>query len=76
MPLIQQLIKKRTRHWSAELVRDPVQEKLLDIIEAKRKKAGKPKREKRAETQEPSNVINIMDALKKSVEAESRRGKR
>lgn len=75
-PLFQQLIKKRTRHWSAELVSDPVQEKLLDIIEAKRKNTGKSKRRKPVETTEPSNVINIMDALKKSVAAESRRSKR
>src|SRR6185503_19727937 len=37
MPLIQQLIKKQTRHWDSKLVSDPVQDKLLEIIEAKRK---------------------------------------
>jgi DNA end-binding protein Ku len=76
MPLIQSLIKKRTRHWSVDLVADPVQEKLLDIIEAKRKKVRKPARKKAEESEPPSNVINIMDALRKSVAAGKREGKR
>ena len=51
------------------MVSDPVQERLLDIIEAKKKGAGKAKTA-RAEAEEepaPSNVINIMDALRRSV---------
>ena len=76
MPLIQQLIKKQTRHWDSKLVADPIQDKLLEIIEAKRRKT---KRAAKAKTSEPkatpNNVINIMDALRKSVEAENRPGK-
>lgn len=78
MPLIQQLIKKQTQPWDAKMVVDPVQESLLDIIKAKKKALGKPAKAK-AKAQEPSpppsNVINIMDALRKSVAAESRKGK-
>jgi DNA end-binding protein Ku len=77
MPLIQQFIKKKTRHWDSKLVSDPVQDKLLEIIEAKRKKTKRPAKAKGAEPKAtPNNVINIMDALRKSVEAENRSGKR
>ena len=75
MPLVEQLIKKQTQHWNAKLVGDPVQAKLLDIIKA-RKKTGKATRAKPSEPEtKPSNVINIMDALRKSVAAETRSGK-
>ncbi|TAV01247.1 Ku protein (plasmid) [Rhizobium ruizarguesonis] len=80
MPLVQQLIKKQTQHWSPTMVSDPVQDKLLDIIDAKKKQMKKPSRAKpkAGEKQQPaqSNVINIMDALRKSVEAENRPGRR
>ena len=77
MPLIQQLIKKQTRHWDSKLVSDPVQDKLLEIIEAKRKKTKRPANLKASEPKAtPNNVINIMDALRKSVETENRAGKR
>ncbi len=50
------------------MVADPVQERLLDIIEAKKKGAKKRKaKPAAAEPEAPSNVINIMDALKRSV---------
>jgi DNA end-binding protein Ku len=77
MPLIEQFIKKKTRQWDSKLVSDPVQDKLLEIIEAKRKKTKRPAKAKGAEPKPtPNNVINIMDALRKSVEAENRSGKR
>ncbi len=67
VPLVQQLIKKKTRRWSPDMVSDPIQESLLNLIEEK-KKALKPKK-KTAKTKDApaSNVINIMDALRKSV---------
>ena len=49
------------------MVADPVQERLLDIIEAKKKGAKKRKAKPKAEPEAPSNVINIMDALRRSV---------
>jgi DNA end-binding protein Ku len=79
MPLILQLIKKQSRNWDSKLVADPVQDKLLEIIEAKRQKPKRPAKAKAKETSPtatPSNVVNIMDALRKSVEAEIRAGKR
>ena len=77
MPLIQQLIKKQTRHWDSKLVSDPVQDKLLEIIEAKRKATKRPAKAKSPEPAAASNnVVSIMDALRKSVENEKRAGKR
>ncbi|MES5100773.1 Ku protein [Agrobacterium sp. BA1120] len=75
MPLIQKLIKKQTKPWDAKMVLDPVQDRLLDIIKEKKKQQKKPTRAKTkapASPSKPSNVINIMDALKKSVAAETR----
>lgn len=77
MPLIQQLIKKQTHHWDSKLVADPVQDRLLEIIEAKRTKTKRSPKTKASEPKAtPNNVINIMDALRKSVEAENRPRKR
>lgn len=75
MPLIQKLIKKQTKPWDAKMVVDPVQDRLLGIIKEKKKQQKKPTRAKTkapASPSKPSNVINIMDALKKSVAAETR----
>ena len=69
MRLIGDLIKSRKKAWSPEMVSDPVQVRLLDIIEAK-KKGAKPAAKRTAEPEPaPSNVINIMDALRRSVAA-------
>jgi DNA end-binding protein Ku len=66
MRLVGDLITSRKTSWSPDMVADPVQERLLDIIEAKKK--GAKKREAKPAAAEPaSNVINIMDALKRSV---------
>ena len=67
MRLIGDLIKSRKKAWSPEMVADPVQAQLLDIIAAKKKGAKKAKAKPKAEPEAPSNVINIMDALRRSV---------
>jgi DNA end-binding protein Ku len=72
VPLVQQLIKQKTKRWSPDMVNDPIQESLLKII-AEKKKALKPtkKTAKAKDGAAPaSNVINIMDALKKSLDDE------
>ncbi|WP_105432536.1 Ku protein [Neorhizobium sp. T6_25] len=69
LPLVQKLIKQKTARWSPDMVSDPIQESLLKLI-AEKKKALKPakKSTKGKGTAAPaSNVINIMDALKKSL---------
>jgi len=76
--LVETLIGDLTRPWSEKLVRDPVQEHLKEIIaaHAKRKKRKAPKRKEADEPPEPaSNVVSIMDALKKSISQEKKRKK-
>ncbi|MGR8927350.1 non-homologous end joining protein Ku (plasmid) [Rhizobium leguminosarum] len=72
IPLVQQLIKQKTSRWSSDMVSDPIQESLLKII-AEKKKALKPAKKAakgKPDATQGSNVVNIMDALKKSVAAE------
>ena len=75
MRLIQQLIKQQTQHWDPKMVVDPVQDRLLDLIAEKKnalKKPAKRKTKPMVDDTPASNVINIMDALRKSVEADQR----
>jgi DNA end-binding protein Ku len=73
LKLIDKLIDERSRPWDPSMVKDPVQEDLLALINS-RKKAARPK--KKAEKEEtPSNVVNLMDALKKSLEKSGRKSK-
>ncbi|MDB5555132.1 MAG: Ku protein [Rhizobium sp.] len=67
LTLMKKFIKSRTRKWDKSIADDPVQDKLLDIIAAKKK--GRKARPVKAKVEEakPSNVINIMDALKASL---------
>ena len=72
MPLVQQLIKKQTRHWDAKMVVDPVQNRLLDVINDKKKqlkKSGKSKSSDRP-VAATNKVVNIMDALRKTLAEE------
>ncbi len=71
IPLVQQLIKQKTARWSPDMVSDPIQESLLKLI-AEKKKALRPakKAAKGKEGAPASNVVNIMDALKKSLAAD------
>jgi DNA end-binding protein Ku len=69
LSLVTALIGKRTQDWTADMVHDPVQENLQAIIEAKKKGRAAPKK-KPKEPAPASNVINIMDALRKSMAAE------
>jgi DNA end-binding protein Ku len=63
--LLNKLIEERTRDWSPDLVRDPVQKQLKDIIAAKQ--GGKRRKAKAKPEPQSDNVISIMDALKKSL---------
>ena len=69
--LIGQLIESRTVPWSPAMVKDPVETRLKDIIAAKKKgRAATPK--SRAAAPPTSNVVNIMDALRRSLESEKK----
>lgn len=77
MRLIKKLIDERTKDWDPAMAKDPVQDKLLEIIEAKRrkKKPARTRAKPEAPPETPSNVVSIMDALRRSVEQEKKRGK-
>src|SRR5699024_2055723 len=82
LELIQKLIDSMTAPWDPEMVRDPVQEKLREIVATKAK--TKPRRKKKPEPDiapEPespesnvpeSNVIDMMEALRRSIEKEKK----
>ncbi len=76
LTMVKKLIGEKTKPWSAQFAEDPVQDKLLDLIEAK-KKGRKPTRKSKSSKEEPasggSNVISIMDALKKSLASETKK---
>jgi DNA end-binding protein Ku len=73
MSLVGTLIDERTQPWKPNMVGDPVQKQLLYIIASKRKGKRPPKTKPAPER--PSNVISIMDALRKSIASEKRRPK-
>jgi DNA end-binding protein Ku len=71
LKLVSRLIEERRKPWSLQMVRDSVQERLIEIINERKKGAPRPKA-KAEPAPAPSNVINIMDALRRSVAAEGR----
>lgn len=72
--LVEQVIAERSRPWDPSMVCDPVQENLKQMIARKQKKgaAKKPKRAAEAEPEKTGNVVNIMDALRKSISQEKK----
>ncbi|SFZ81267.1 DNA end-binding protein Ku [Devosia enhydra] len=74
LKLVTTLIDERTKDWDEKMVDDPVQDRLVEIIEMK-KKGKKPARKKAevADEAPAGNVISIMDALKRSIAAEKKR---
>lgn len=70
MSLMQKLIEERTKKWSPSMAQDPVQDNLLALI-ASKKKGKRPTLKAKAEADPPSNVINIMDALRRSIASEA-----
>lgn len=84
LAMVEQLIEERITAWSDDMVQDPVQDRLLDIIKQKQSTGKKPKARVEKEEDDgdrPSNVIDLMAALKKSLEGKpdetpKKRGKR
>ena len=70
MEMMQTLIRERTKSWSPALVTDPVQDRLLEIIAAKKK--GKKPAARKAPPETKGNVVSILDALRKSIASESK----
>ncbi len=77
MKLVGQLIDQRTQAWDDGMVQDPVQKRLQQLIASRRtKKPAKARRRAHHEPADtPDNVVSIMDALKKSIAGEKRKGK-
>ncbi|MGE6739423.1 Ku protein [Allorhizobium pseudoryzae] len=73
LTLMKKLIAERTEDWTPDMADDPVQERLLDIIDS-RKKKRKTQKKATPPPERRDNVIDIMSALKKSLEGE-RKGK-
>jgi DNA end-binding protein Ku len=77
MRLVGDLIDERTRDWSPAMVSDPVQKRLKAIIAAKKRKqkpAPRTDEDTPAPDDTPDNVVSIMDALRKSLDAEKTGG--
>lgn len=70
LAMVEEIIEDRTTTWSDSMVEDPVQDKLLDIIKSKQssKKKTKAKKADAEDIKPQSNVIDLMAALKKSLE--------
>lgn len=76
-PLVDQFIKQETRHWSSSMVADPVQKKLLQLVELKRRqqRPAPIKTKPLAPGVRHPGVVNIMDALRKSLDADNKKAK-
>jgi DNA end-binding protein Ku len=66
------LVKEKTGKWDEKALNDPVQDRLQDLINSKRKGRKPAKAAKEEQPERPANVVSIMDALRKSVESETK----
>lgn len=73
LKLVTRLIESRTASWDPKLVEDPVQDRLLHLVESKRKGRKRPARPKADAPRDPGKVVSIIDALKRSIAAEKTR---
>ena len=72
--MVRKVIDQRSEPWDSSMVCDPVQENLKKLIASKQKKRGVAGKAKRTKTPEqPDNVVNIMDALRKSISQEKKK---
>ncbi|WP_439498265.1 Ku protein [Bosea sp. (in: a-proteobacteria)] len=71
LQLAKKLIGERTRPWSPDMVKDPVQEHLLKLIASKKRRRGSLRPDfKDGAERKGDNVVNLFDALKKSLAGE------
>jgi DNA end-binding protein Ku len=79
LSMVEKIVEARTTTWSDTMVKDPVQDRLLEIIKSKQstRRKAKPKRDETEKADEPqSNVIDLMAALKKSLEGKPDAGRK
>lgn len=67
--LIRSLIRERTGPWDPAFLCDPVQERLEELVKARRK-GRKPRRKAPPRGKAPGEVIDIMEALRRSIAAD------
>lgn len=69
LSLLKKFIGLHRRQWDLAVVKDPVQDRLLEIIAAKKKKKPKARNTPAvaAGPERTSNVVSIVDALKRSL---------
>jgi DNA end-binding protein Ku len=72
MKLVTTLIEKRTQHWDPHMASDPVQARLLGLIASKKKGQKRPVKRAAAPEAPAGKVINIMDALRRSIAADTK----
>jgi len=58
--------------WKPTLVQDTIQKKIKSLLKSKGDEVSSSKKKAGVKTKTGGNVINIMDALKKSIAAEKR----
>jgi DNA end-binding protein Ku len=68
LDLASHIVNSKAGHFDPEKFEDRYEDALKDLL--KRKQEGKPI--ERPQEREPTNVVNLMDALRRSVEADSK----
>jgi Ku protein len=72
LDLASHIVKTKQGHFKPETYEDRYEEALKDII----KKKASGKKIERVEHEKPSNVVNLMDALRQSVKGETKTERR
>ena len=65
-------IGKQVTGWKPALVQDPIQKKIKSLLKTKGDEVSSSKKKTGTKARAGGNVINIMDALKKSLASEKR----
>ncbi|CUX53950.1 putative DNA repair protein Msil_1735 (fragment) [Agrobacterium deltaense Zutra 3/1] len=74
-PLLEAMEKrigKQVTGWKPALVQDPIQKKIKSLLKTKGEEVSSSKKKTGTKARTGGNVINIMDALKKSLASEKR----
>ncbi|GAK68887.1 putative Ku protein [Agrobacterium rubi TR3 = NBRC 13261] len=72
LSMMEKRIEKNTTAWKPAIVQDTVQKKIKSLLKSKEKDKAPAPRKSEATKKTGGNVINIMDALKKSLASEKR----
>ncbi|TPP09812.1 Ku protein [Rhizobium glycinendophyticum] len=70
--MMKKLVEARLRDWTPKLVQDPVEERLHEIIAMRSKKSKRSKPKETPEPERKNNVIDIMEALRRSLASEKK----